>query len=218
MFKHMALLFFLTSCALFRGQPSLDSIDKEKLLDSVKITGEGKGRLTLEQSSYVFGVDSVLNEDKDWILAVEIPLHGEEVMILPDLKQAKISDEETESFELRIEREFKRIGIHRKLSSEKFLSEMRSLVRFVLAKELGKKPVCVAQKEVAECSFDDEKFQLRTESDKFFIEKKLDNEFVLQLVAKNLTKSFFEQTDILLLSKSDESLKKPSSFSMEFFW
>lgn len=218
MFKHMALLFFLASCALFRGQPSLESRDKEKLLNAVKITGEGKGRLTLENSSYVFGVDSVLNESQDWIMAVQIPLHGEEVMILPDLKQTKIKNEETESFELRIKSEFKRIGISKKLSSETFITEMRSMVRFVLAEQLGKKRVCVPQKDVMECSLEGDKFQVRTQDDKFFIEKTLNEEFDLQLVAKNLTKSFFEQTDILLLSKSNQSLKKPSSFSMEFFW
>jgi hypothetical protein len=92
------------------------------------------------------------------------------------------------------------------------------MVRFILSQQLGKKRDCVAQKEITECRLDGELFQLRTSKDKFFIEKKLNDEFFIQVVAKNLTKSFFEQTDILLQSDSSGNVNKPSSFSMEFFW
>lgn len=216
MFKHMALLFFVSSCALFRGEPSLESIDKAKLLEAVKVTGEGKGRLTLGDSQYLFGVDSVLNEDKDWVLAVQIPLHGEEVMILHDLKKVSIDNEETETFELRIAREFKRLKIQ--LSSEEFLEEMRSLIRFILARELDIKRDCVPQKDTLVCKQDGEIYTIRTEKEEFRIEKILQKNFVLQVVAKNLTKSFFNRTDILLHSSSSKNLNKSSSFSMEFFW
>src|SRR4051812_39014836 len=99
MLKIMALLLLVSSCSLFKPNKTLHSSDAEKLLDSVKMTGEGRGRLTLGQSQYVFSVDSILKDDFDWILAVAIPLHGEEVMILPDLRKSQVANEETESFE-----------------------------------------------------------------------------------------------------------------------
>lgn len=219
MLKHMALLFLVSSCAFFRGQPSLIKMDKEKLLASVKLTGEGRGRLTLGQTQYVFGVDSILNENHDWILAVQIPLHGEEVMILPDLRQKEIAEEEMESFEERIEKEFNKLKLNKIITSQRFIEEMRSLVRFVLAPQWGGKRDCVARQEDMSCTLDGQKFLVNATDKEFIIEKSVEKEITLQVVAKNLSKSFFGQTDILLHTERSEKMKeKPSSFSMEFFW
>jgi len=218
MLKIMALLFLVSSCSLFRTAPSLKSKDTEKLLDSVKMTGEGRGRLTLGQSQYVFSVDSVLNENFDWILAVAIPLHGEEVMILPDLRKTQVSDEETESFEERIEKEFQRLKLHDKLTSQQFLKELRTLIRFGLAKKLGLERDCKAQQMEFVCVLDGEKFMVEVTEKDLNINKSLGGQNKLQLVAKNLTDSFFEQTDIRLYSDEKEMQKKTSSFSLELFW
>jgi hypothetical protein len=218
MLKNMALLFLVASCSLFKSAPTLKSQDTEKLLDAVQMTGEGRGRLTLGQSQYVFSVDSILKEDFDWILAVTIPLHGEEVMILPDLRQSQIADEETESFEERIEKEFQRLKLNKKLSSEQFLKELRTLIRFGLAKKLGLKRDCKAQQTEFVCDLNGEKFTVNVTDKELNINKSLGEEKRLQLVAKNLTDSFFAQTDIRLYSDEAEFQKKASSFSLELFW
>jgi len=218
MLKIMALLFLVSSCSLFRASPSFKSKDPEKLLDLVKMTGEGTGRLTLGQSQYVFSVDSVLNENFDWILAVAIPLHGEEVMILPDLRQTKVEGEETESFEERIEKEFQRLKLNGKLTSQQFLKELRTLIRFGLAKKLGLNRICKAQQTEFVCELDGERFIVDVTEKDFNINKSLGSHNKLQLVAKNLTDSFFEQTDIRLYSDDKEMQKKTSSFSLELFW
>jgi hypothetical protein len=219
MLKHMALLFLISSCALLRDEPSLSTMDKEKLLDAVKLTGEGRGRLTLGESQYVFGVDSVLNEGQDWILAVQIPLHGEEVMILRDLKESLPQDEETESFEERIGKELQSLKLHKKITGQKFISEMRTALRFILSPQWGKKRDCVAQQSGLLCELDGEKFIVSATEKELTIKKLFSEEMNLQIVAKNLTKSFFAQTNILLHSEGSESdKKKKSSFSMEFFW
>lgn len=218
MLKNMALLFLVASCSLFKSAPSLKSQDTEKLLDAVQMTGEGRGRLTLGQSQYVFSVDSILKEDFDWILAVTIPLHGEEVMILPDLRQSQIADEETESFEERIEKEFQRLKLNKKLTSEQFLKELRTLIRFGLAKKLGLNRNCKAQQTEFICDLDGEKFTVDVSNKELNINKSLGEEKRLQLVAKNLTDSFFAQTDIRLYSDEAEFQKKASSFSLELFW
>ncbi len=184
------------------------------------MTGEGRGRLTLGQSQYVFSVDSVLKEEDsfDWILAVAIPLHGEEVMILPDLRKSQIADEETESFEERIEKEFQRLKLNEKLTSQQFLKELRSLIRFGLAKKLGLVRDCKAQQMEFICHLDGEKFEIEVTEKELNINKSLGPQNRIQLVAKNLTDSFFEQTDIRLYSNEKEMFKKTSSFSLELFW
>jgi hypothetical protein len=218
MLKIMALLFFVTSCSLFKSGPSLKSQNIEKLLEAVKVTGEGRGRLTLGQSSYLFSVDSVLREDFDWILAVAIPLHGEEVMILPDLRKSQIADQETESFEARIEKEFQRLDLNDKLTSEQFLKELRTLIRFSLAKKLSMTRDCKAQQTEFICELDGEKFNIDVTDKELNINKSLGEQNTLQLVAKNLTDSFFTQTDIRLYSNAKDLQKKDSRFSLELFW
>lgn len=210
----MAFIFLLASCSHL----TLENKDSIKLLDSVRITGEGKGRLTLGKSQYVFSVDSVLKENFDWILAVTIPLHGEEVMILPNLKEKVVVDEVVESFEERIESEFKRLKISKDLSSEKFIEELRSLVRFNLSSSWGQKKNCKAQQSEMICDFDGDQFIVTTNKGELLITKSLGQEKTLQLVAKNLTESIFKQTDIRLYTNTTDREKKQSSFSLELFW
>ncbi len=218
MLKSLSFLLLFASCSLFRVEPTLDTMDKQKLLEAVKVTGEGRGRLNLGESHYVFGVDSVLNEHKDWILAVQIPLHGEEVMIMNNLRRESFPNEERETFELRMTNEFKKLGLDKKMGSDEFLYEIRSLLRFVLSPELGLERNCVPQKEVLFCHQDGHRYRVRTEKKLFFIEKILKQNYVLQIVAKNLTNTFFSQTNIMIDFSSSEKGQSPSSFSMEFFW
>lgn len=216
--KQMTLLFFLTSCAMFKGQPSLKNKNQEKLLESVKILGEGTGRLGLGQSSYLFSVDSILKENNDWILAVTIPLHGEEVMIFPNLKQKDATEEEMQSFEQRIQREFHKVGLSKIVTTEEFLKALRSLIRFNLSSVLGVKRNCKAHQNDLICEFDGDEFKVSTTDRELNISKSLGQGRMLQLDAKNLTDSFFEQTDIRLYSNEADSAKKNSSFSLELFW
>jgi hypothetical protein len=216
--KHMTILFFLTSCALFRTQPSLKDMDKAKLLDAVQLLGEGRGRLSLGQSQYVFGYDSILKENHDWILAVQIPLHGEEVMIFPDLKLANIDNAEAESFEERIKNEFERLKLNQRLTTKEFLHELRSLVRFNLSTQLEEKRDCKAQQSELICEFSGEKYYVSATDKEFRIKKILNQGMSLVLDGKNLTESFFDQTDIRLYANKEDLEKKNSSFSLELFW
>ncbi len=218
MVKLLPLIFLFTSCALFKPRPSLETMDPEKLLRSVRLVGEGRGRLTLGARQYVFGVDSVLRENQDWILAVAIPLHGEEVMILPDLKEAYITAEEADSFELRIADEFRRLGLDRMLSSEEFMRELRGLVRFSLAPLWGRVHQCGPREVVTECRLDEERYGIEARNQEFVIHRTIRSGVGLELVAKNLTESFFHQIDIrLYINRTYEEIRPPE-FSLELFW
>lgn len=216
--KQMTLLFLLASCAIFKGRPTLKNQDPEKLLASVKILGEGTGRLGLGQSSYLFSVDSILKENHDWILAVTIPLHGEEVMIFPNLKQRDATEGEMQSFEQRIKRDFQKVGLNKIVTTEEFLKALRSLIRFNLAPSWGLKRSCNTHHNHLICELDGEEFKVSTTDREINISKSLGQGRMLQLDAKNLTDSFFEQTDIRLYSNEADSAKKNSSFSLELFW
>jgi hypothetical protein len=218
MVKFLVIIFFVSSCSLLKSSPSLKLIETDKLLDSIKLTGEGKGRLTLGQSQHVFSVDSLLNENNDWIFAVTIPLHGEEVMILSDLKSRQMAPLEASSFEARIANEFHRLKLHKLIKTEKFMRELRYLIRFGLSKQWGQKRQCNPQQNGTICVLDGEEFLILVSDTEITIKKILANGQSLQIVAKNLTDSFFLKTDILFFLNETDEKKKSSPFSLEIFW
>ena len=218
MLRSVLLLVFISSCSFLKGTPSLKTIDTDRLLNSIKLTGEGKGRLTLGQSQHVFSVDSVLNEDFDWIFAVSIPLHGEEVMILSDIKSHQMKFSEVSSFEERIAKEFQRLKLNKILTTEKFMKELRLLIRFGLSPQWGQKRDCKPQQNETVCELDGEKFIVHVLDTEIKIKKLLGQGKSLQIVAKNLTDSFFQKTDIILFLNDDQEVKKVSPFSLEIFW
>lgn len=216
--KCMAFLFLLSSCALFKGGEKIETKDTEKLLNSFQFTGEGRGRLSLGQNQYVFSFESLLKENHDWIIGVSIPLQGEEVMILPDLKQKEMKDSEFETFEKRIRDEFKRVKLDKALSAEKFLNEMRSLVRFAQASALHLLRKCSPHLNEFKCELDGEFFLVSVKKDEFIVQKILEHGRSVVLEGRNLTESFFSQSNFhLYISNKDFELKK-SSFSLELFW
>ena len=103
MFSRIFILLLLSSCTLFKGSEKLRSNDLRKNLESIKVEGEGKGRLHILERQYLFGVESLLREDKSWIMGVSIPLHGEEVLLFPYLDQKNTDDYSMDSFALRID-------------------------------------------------------------------------------------------------------------------
>lgn len=218
MVKEIFLLFLLSSCSLFQAKPTLKQEDSLELLDKVKLTGEGRGRLTLDQNKYLFSVDSVLNERQDWILAVSIPLHGEEVMILPDIKKNAVENEEMESFEARIQKEFQRLKMSKTFTGDQFLKELRSMIKFILSPSWGEKRNCATGQEVHFCLQDGQKFIIKTNHDELVVKKIINKKISLELEARNLTESFFNQTNIRLYFSEREADQRVSSFSLELFW
>lgn len=216
--KCMAFLFFLSSCALFKGVEKIDDKDKEKLLNSFQFTGEGRGRLSLGQNQYVFSFESLLKENHDWVIGVNIPLQGEEIMTLPDLKQKEMKDSEIETFERRIRHEFKRVQLDKVLSSDKFLVGMRSLVRFAQASDLNISRKCSTHLNEFKCELDGEIFLISVTKGEFVIQKMLEEGRSVVLEGKNLTESFFSQSNFRLYVSDRQFQQKNSSFSLELFW
>lgn len=55
----------------------------KEVFSKVCLSSEGNGRLSAQKSRNIFSYESLNEvEDKQWSLAVELPLHGEEVLVL----------------------------------------------------------------------------------------------------------------------------------------
>lgn len=203
------LLIFLTSCALFKKEPSLFDKKISDLIDAVKIEGSGRGRLGVEQQQYVFSYEAILKENNDWLLAVEIPLHGEEVMLLPELNKKTTNRTSHDSFEERIDRA---MGPEIPISSEKFIKELRSFVQFLLANKLNFERNCTEKsRETYICSFRDQEYQVSRSQKSFNIRKHLEQDLILELVAENLNQNSFGRTSFFL--KDNKTF-----LSLELFW
>lgn len=203
------ILFFLTSCGLFSPRPSLRDKETSELRSAVLILGEGRGRLTAEGKQNVFGFDALLRDSDDWIFAASVPLHGEEVMILSDLKKENLAEVELESgFELRLVEALSAQKKYR-VSPAEFKLRLRRLIRFLLARQLGLEGDCDSEL----CHNEGRSFAVSTEKDIFSVEETGQKEFFLIAQGKNLTDSFFTQTIISLRDHTREEI-----FSLELFW
>ena len=212
------LLFLVPSCALFRGSENLTDASLERALSSLKINGEGRGRLGIEEQSYLFTFETLLKDKKDWIMAVTVPLHGEEVMVLHQMQQVMPSDEVMESFEVRIERELGSRKKFRSISKGRFIQELRSLIRFVLAKDLSLSRTCQEKDQQLTCTLGNENFGIKKEIKNIVISKDVSDQYFLELVGENLTGTFFSKTNFYLRDKKVPSVKTKPILSLELFW
>lgn len=211
-----SLLFILvlSSCSLFKSQ-NIQNEKNETLITYIKGEGEGKGRLGINQHQYLFGFDALLKENSDWLLAANIPLHGEEILLLADLKNENTS-QSAESLERRIE-----LGISDYLKSQKknpelarmFMQELRRLMRLVFAQKLGLDLKCTED----ECKMGEVTYQVKATSKQISLKKSLNSDYEIEFIAMNLTDSIFKRSNIFLHSKNKTSTS-PTLLSLELFW
>lgn len=213
-FFFLIILLSLTSCSQFRTQ-NLQDKKIEELISFLKGEGEGRGRLGINQHQYLFSYEALLKENNDWLLAANIPLHGEEVLVLSDLKNEKATQTQ-EQLELRIER-----GISDYLKSKnqspqlagQFMQELRSIMRLVLHKKLGEQVACLEN----ECRMGDSIYQVASSPKQLTLKKMLNDEYEIEFAALNLTDSIFRRSNIFLHSKNKSKNTSPL-LSLELFW
>ncbi len=220
-FSFLIILFLITSCGLLQKKPSLKEKDYKELLNAIQLEGEGRGRLSIDQHQYLFSFESALQENNDWILAASIPLHGEEAMILVNLKEAKVSQSTPDSLEIRIRQEI--AGYLRskpklpKELSKKFIPDLRKLVRFVMAEKMGLSKKCEGSGVQISCTLDGEKFEILTEDKHLRIKKIISQDYFLELSGENLTGPIFSKTNFILHSQN-AGVKDSPILLFELFW
>lgn len=214
----LILLFLLSSCALFKSQPSLKKDSLDTALASIKVTGEGRGRLGVGPQSYLFSYEAALKENTDWMLAVSVPLHGEEVMVLHEIKQKTVPEKGRESFELRIDHEIRQRLDLGKISGRDVTQELRKIIRFVIADQLFLEKKCdSAVPGFYECIMDGESFLVTLEHDAIKIKKNIRDTHYFELEGANLNNSFFQRTNFYLRSVQGK-VTSPALMSLELFW
>ena len=211
----LLILIFFSSCASLVTD-DLKNKDIPQLLKALRGQGEGRGRLGLADQKYNFNFEAILNEQQDWILAVSIPFHGEEILKFKNLSQNSVNAYGHQAFERRIETGIKNYLIQTGESSQLaglFMNELRSIVRLMLYQELG-----LNIKYQADGHLElDQIYQVEKKNGALFIKKKIGFNHEIVLKAYNLTDSFFQRTDIFFFS--DKSAKKQTSIlSLELFW
>ena len=209
MFSRILILLLLSSCSLFKGSEKILESDLQKNLQMIKSEGEGKGRLHIRERQYLFSFESILKENRDWIMAVAIPLHGEEAMIFPDLRNSAPQDPATDSFAMRIDAGIRENIRGSKLKGSDFLAAMRRTLRILLAHKLNLPLNCkahVCKLDLIEYSVIQDEKTLR-----------IITPFVghnLVTTASNLTGPFFMNTQFRVISPE----KNIDLLTLELFW
>jgi hypothetical protein len=211
------ILFLFSSCALFKTQPSLENKTIDSMVKSIKVTGEGRGRLGIGQQSYLFSYEAGL-KDQDWMLAVSVPLHGEEIMILHEIKQTTPPTSSRESFELRIDHEMRSRLSLGKITGRDVTQELRAIIRFVMSSDLGLEKECnLKDQKVYECKMDKDIFHVDRDHDSITIKKNIKDTHYFELIGENYTDSTFQRTNFYLRSQQEKA-KSQALMSLELFW
>jgi hypothetical protein len=205
----LLFLLILTSCSLFKGSEKIREADILKNIESVRVTGEGKGRLHIREQQYLFGLESVVKENNDWIMAVSIPLHGEEALIFPKLNEKNSDNLELESFAQRIDSGIRQNLKGSSLKGKDFLVAMRKTVRFVLAGRL-KLPVTCKE---STCMLDGDEFLISKDEKSLRITTPFAGHELIT-TASNLTGPFFLHTQFRVTSPES----KQDLLTLELFW
>ncbi len=218
-FFFVFLLLSASACSLFKRSEVSDKKTIE-LMDSIIATGEGKGRLGIGQHQYLFNFEAVLKENSDWLLAANIPLHGEEVLVLPNLTLAD-APETDQPLELRIERGIKEYLIEQKQPpqlAESFMFELRSLMRLIMHKKVGAKLNCETTSDGKHrCGLDKLGYEAVILKEQLTLKKMLGDAYRIEYVAQNLTESIFRRGSVFLHSQK-ASLDSAPLLSLELFW
>lgn len=211
--RFLLILIFLSSCALFKDRPSLKGAETNKLLSALPIYGEGRGRLSFEKQQYVFRYDAFVKEKRDWMFVATIPLHGEEILVLENLKDAIAPAGSGHALETRIREE-----LAYKSMAQDFMRDLRSMNRFLLALEFGLERVCSRlSSEQYECAIGADKFLIDVNDKEMRIKKSRSSKFTLQLLAQNLTDSIFTKTTYNFYS-TEEGEVEGVVLNLELFW
>lgn len=209
MLSRILFLLLLTSCSLFKGSEKLSNPDLLKNIESIKVEGEGKGRLHIRERQYLFGIEAVLKDNKSWILAVTIPLHGEEALIFPDLREQIADDPAMESFARRIEAGIRENLKDSDLRGSDFLLALRKTLRVLLAHKLGLSLSCRENL----CTLDNETFMVvKKEKEISLITPFAGHKLIT--TASNLTGPFFMNTRFKVLSPEGNR----DLITLELFW
>ncbi len=212
-------LFLLSSCA---NKFHLKSGDEVFLLKKIKITGNGKCRLTLAGQQDLFSCEALIQNENTWLVAISIPFRGEELMMLPSLDQEILNKNNLEDFEYRIAERMKLKKEFQNITASQILQSLHSAVRFLASETIHLNRNCRKEETQKICNVGSIFYDLKIVKDKLILstqQKKLNNSDKLsyEIIAENLTNSDFKKTSFHLYNSKSSNENRPL-ISFEFFW
>jgi hypothetical protein len=195
----------------------------ENVLNSIRLEGEGRGRLNIDKHQYLFGFESALQENTDWVLAAAIPLHGEEAMTLKNLKKDEVQFEDPDALEARIQAGIDEYLRHQKNVpqnlGQKIIPGFRSLVRLVLATQLDVKKSCILSDKAGNysCQQGSQSFFVQIVDKEIRIKKVLLGQYFIELTAEDLTDGFFSKNSFNFSTQTEDNKSSPI-LTFELFW
>lgn len=213
------LLLLLASCAT----PVIKDPAFDQLWEKVSMEGEGRARLEVGTESWAFSFDAIVKEN-DWISAISIPLHGEEVFSFPGLQRATpgvvISKDD---FRWQIEAALEAASRERKLNypelGRDFVLHFHHLLRWVHAEKWGLSKSCAAEGEtVWSCRWDElnSSWAWNPQKEEFTGEFILRSSWIMRVVFKNLTDQRFKRVTLEIIRENE--LKQFVELRQEFFF
>jgi hypothetical protein len=224
------MCFMLRSFLIFLSLAGCASVSRtqdsnwEQLWSKVRMQGEGKARLEVGAESWVFSYEAILKE-QDWLMAIQIPARGEEVLAFPGLNQVQPSIvPDAADFRWRIVQALREASEEKRLAfpqlGQEFVAKMHWLLRWVHATELGLKRDCIAvpQDNAWQCSWDDvrSRWQWWSRKQELVAEIEIRPGWRMRATFRNLTDSVFKRVtyEIIRETSSGES----TELRQEFFF
>lgn len=213
------LLLLLASCAT----PVIKDPAFDQLWEKVSMEGEGRARLEVGTESWVFSFDAIVKEN-DWIAAISIPLHGEEVFSFPGLhRPIPGSVAGKDDFRWQIEAALEAASRERKLNYSElgsdFALHFHHLLRWVHGEKWGLKKSCAAKDETAwSCRWDglNSSWTWNPQKEEFTGDFILKTSWIMRVVFKNLTDQQFKRVTLEIIRENE--LKQIVELRQEFFF
>jgi hypothetical protein len=217
-FRFLALLF-LAACAT---KPLKDAQFSE-LWQKVSMQGKGKARLEVPPESWVFSFEAEL-KNNDWVTAITIPLHGEEIFSFPglDKPQAEVVPA-ADDFRWRVVQSLRAASAERKLNypqlGQDFVYHLHHILRWSNADKWGLVRSCDAVSRYQwNCRWDklNSSWTWNERKEEFTGEFILRPKWLMRVVFKNLTDQNFKRVTLEIIRESES--KQFVEMRQEFFF
>lgn len=213
------VLLVLASCAT----PVLRDPVFDQLWSKVSLAGEGRARLEVGPESWVFSFDAAIR-DTDWVSAISIPLHGEEVFSFPGLQRpTPAAVLAKDDFRWQIEHALSTAAKQRKLHypelASDFILRFHHLLRGMHGAPWGVNKSCVAKSDVTwDCRWDELNsfWTWNAQKEEFTGEYILRSSWLMRVVFKNLTDDRFKRVTLEIIRENDS--KQFVELRQEFFF
>ncbi len=220
-YRFFSILIFLVIGACATRPVQQTTFDKLWL--QVKMEGEGKARLEIPPESWVFSFESVMQKN-DWLMAITIPLKGEESFAFPGLDRSQPEIVPApDDFRWQIVQALRQASHERRLAypqlGQDFVTHLHHLLRWTHADVLGLNRGCDAMSQTTwSCKWDGVRSNWTWDQRKeeFVGEIELKTDWRMRAIFKNLTGPVFKRVTLEISRKTENSFV--TELRQEFFF